>query len=171
MAMHHQVLIIGGGTAGIMTAAQLLKQDKSKDIAIIEPADTHYYQPAWTLVGAGTYDYGKTGKPMADVIPNGVKWIKDKATAFHPENNSVSTAQSDDITYDYLVVAPGLAYDFSLVPGLGAAIDKGVVCSNYTDPKHTWEVVKNFKGGTALFTQPTTPIKCGGAPQKNYVLS
>ena len=171
MAMHHQVLIIGGGTAGIMTAAQLLKQDKSKDIAIIEPADTHYYQPAWTLVGAGAYDYGKTGKPMADVIPNGVKWIKDKATAFHPENNSVSTAQSDDITYDYLVVAPGLAYDFSLVPGLGAAIDKGVVCSNYTDPKHTWEVVKNFKGGTALFTQPTTPIKCGGAPQKIMYLA
>src|SRR5680860_1373590 len=70
------------------------------------------------------------------------------------------------MTYDYLVVAPGLVYDFSWVPGLGEAMDKGVVCSNYTDPLHTWNVVKNFKGGTALFTQPTTPIKCGGAPQK-----
>ena len=85
MATHHQVLIIGGGTAGIMTAAQLLKQNKSKDIAIIEPASIHYYQPAWTLVGAGTYDYEKTGKPMADVIPNGAKWIKDKATGFDAE--------------------------------------------------------------------------------------
>ncbi|WP_394799484.1 NAD(P)/FAD-dependent oxidoreductase [Zunongwangia profunda] len=154
-----------------MTAAQLLKQNKSKDIAIIEPASTHYYQPAWTLVGAGTYDYEKTGKPMAEVMPNGAKWIKDKATAFDPENNSVSTATSGNITYDYLVVAPGLAYDFSLVPGLGDEIDKGVVCSNYTDPKHTWDVVKNFKGGTALFTQPATPIKCGGAPQKIMYLA
>ncbi len=171
MSKHHQILIIGGGTAGIMAAAQLLKQDHTLDIGLIEPATTHYYQPAWTLVGAGTYDFDKTAKPMADVMPKGVNWIKDYASGFNPEINSVSTKSSGDITYDYLVVAPGLAYDFSLVPGLGDAIDKGVVCSNYTDPKHTWDVIKNFKGGTALFTQPTTPIKCGGAPQKIMYLA
>lgn len=171
MSSHHQVLIIGGGSAGIMVAAQLLKQKNAKDVAIIEPADTHYYQPAWTLVGAGTYDYDKTARPMSSIIPKGTTWIKDKATGFNPENNSVSTATKGNITYDYLVVAPGLAYDFSLVPGLGEAMDKGVVCSNYTNPKHTWNVIKNFKGGTALFTQPTTPIKCGGAPQKIMYLA
>ena len=171
MSKHHQILIIGGGTAGIMVAAQLLKKNRSLNIGLIEPADTHYYQPAWTLVGAGTYNYDKTAKPMADVIPNGVKWIKDFASSFDPENNKVSTKSSGDLTYDYLVVAPGLAYDFSLVPGLGDAMDKGVVCSNYTDPKHTWNVVRNFKGGTALFTQPATPIKCGGAPQKIMYLA
>ena len=171
MSKHHQVLVIGGGTAGIMVAAQLLKKNKNLNIGIIEPATTHYYQPAWTLVGAGTYDYDKTARPMGDIIPKGATWIKDYAEAFSPEKNIVSTKSSGDITYDYLVVAPGLAYDFSLVPGLGDAIDKGVVCSNYTDPKHTWDVVKNFKGGTALFTQPTTPIKCGGAPQKIMYLA
>ncbi len=171
MKSHHQILIIGGGTAGIMVAAQLLKRDKNFDIGLIEPADTHYYQPAWTLVGAGTYDFDKTAKPMAEVMPEGVTWIKDFASGFDPENNSVATKVNGNITYDYLVVAPGLAYDFSLVPGLGEAMDKGVVCSNYTDPKHTWDVIKNFKGGTALFTQPTTPIKCGGAPQKIMYLA
>ncbi|MFH6604425.1 FAD/NAD(P)-binding oxidoreductase [Maribacter algicola] len=171
MSSHHQILIIGGGTAGIMVAAQLIRQKNAKDVAIIEPADTHYYQPAWTLVGAGAYDYDKTARPMSSVMPDGAKWIKDKATGLDPENNRVRTANNGDITYDYLVVAPGLTYDFSLVPGLGEAMDKGVVCSNYTDPKHTWEVIKNFKGGTALFTQPTTPIKCGGAPQKIMYLA
>ncbi len=171
MKSHHQILVIGGGTAGIMVAAQLLKKDKDLEIGVIEPADTHYYQPAWTLVGAGTYDFDKTAKPMSDVMPKGVTWIKDYASAFDPENNSVATKSSGSITYDYLVVAPGLAYDFSLVPGLGEAMDKGVVCSNYTDPNHTWDVIKNFKGGTALFTQPTTPIKCGGAPQKIMYLA
>jgi len=171
MNTHHQVLIIGGGTAGIMVASQLLRQRNAQDVAIIEPADTHYYQAAWTLVGAGTFNYEKTARPMSSVIPKGVKWIKDRATGFDPEKNTVHTATEGDITYNYLVVAPGLAYDYSLVPGLGEAMDKGVVCSNYTDPKHTWNVIKNFKGGTALFTQPATPIKCGGAPQKIMYLA
>ncbi|GAA4809977.1 FAD/NAD(P)-binding oxidoreductase [Litoribaculum gwangyangense] len=171
MSKHYQILIIGGGTAGIMVAAQLLNKKRHFAIGIIEPADTHYYQPAWTLVGAGTYDYDKTARPMGDIIPKGADWIKDFATGFKPEKNLVSTKSSGDITYDYLVVAPGLTYDYSLVPGLGEAIDKGVVCSNYTDPIHTWKVLKNFKGGTALFTQPTTPIKCGGAPQKIMYLA
>ncbi len=171
MKSHHQVLIIGGGTAGIMVASQLIKKNKGMGIALIEPADTHYYQPAWTLVGAGTFDYAKTARPMASVMPKGVHWIKDAATGFNPGSNAVTTAKNGTITYDFLVVAPGLAYDYSLVPGLAEAIDKGVVCSNYTDPNHTWQVIKNFKGGTALFTQPTTPIKCGGAPQKIMYLA
>ena len=166
MASHYQILIIGGGTAGIMTAAQLLKKKTITSIGIIEPANTHYYQPAWTLVGAGAYDYKKTGKPMKEVMPTGATWIKDYATAFNPENNSVATRGSGDLKYDYLVVAPGLVMEPSLIEGLPEALDKGVVCSNYTDPKHTWDVIKNFKGGNALFTQPATPIKCGGAPQK-----
>lgn len=171
MKTYYQILIIGGGTGGIMVAAQLLKKDKNLDIAIIEPANTHYYQPAWTLVGAGTYDYDKTAKPMSKVMPKGVSWIKDYATGFDPDNNAVTTKASGDITYDYLVVSPGLVMDNSLIEGLQEAIDKGVVCSNYIDPKHTWEVMKNFKGGNAVFTQPTTPIKCGGAPQKTAYLA
>ena len=171
MKNHYKVLIIGGGSAGIMVASQLIEIKNILDIGIIEPAETHYYQPAWTLVGAGTYDYNDTGKPMAEIIPQKATWIKDKATGFDADNNIVKTAQNGNITYEYLVIAPGLVYDFSLVPGLGEAMDKGVVCSNYTDPRHTWEVIKNFKGGTALFTQPATPIKCGGAPQKIMYLA
>ncbi|TRZ43491.1 NAD(P)/FAD-dependent oxidoreductase [Robertkochia solimangrovi] len=166
MKNNHQVLIIGGGTAGIMTAARLRKADPSMDIAIIEPSDTHYYQPAWTLVGAGTYDFKNTAKPMAGLIPAGVTWVKDYATAIDAENRFVDTLHNGKIGYEYLIVAPGLVMRNDLIEGLEEAIDKGVVCSNYTDPEHTWEVLKNFKGGNAIFTQPATPIKCGGAPQK-----
>lgn len=166
MKTHHQIVIIGGGTAGIMTAAQLLRKDKNLDIAIVEPSEFHYYQPAWTLVGAGTYSYEKTKRTMASLIPKGVQWIKDFATGFKPKENAISTKASGDITYDYLVVAPGLVMDNSLIEGLQEAFDKGLACSNYTDPNYVWEQIKNFKGGNAVFTQPTTPIKCGGAPQK-----
>jgi sulfide:quinone oxidoreductase len=164
------ILIIGGGTGGIMTAAQLLKKGNVK-ITLLEPAEFHYYQPAWTLVGANTYDFEKTKRTMASVMPAGVNWVKEFADKFDPANNKVITSAGTEISYDYLVVSPGIKIDPSLVEGLAEAMDKGVVCSNYTNPKHTWEVLKNFKGGTALFTQPATPIKCGGAPQKIMYLA
>lgn len=166
MKSKYSVLIIGGGTGGMMTAAQLKRSKPNLSVGIIEPAETHYYQPAWTLVGAGTYDYDDTARPMKDLIPNGVDWIKDYANGFDTDKNIVKTKSSGDIQYDYLVVSPGLVMDPSQIEGLESALGKGVVCSNYTDSKHTWEVLKNFKGGNAVFTQPTTPIKCGGAPQK-----
>lgn len=166
MKDHYQIVIIGAGTAGIMVASQLKRKNKNLDIAILDPAQFHYYQPAWTLVGAGTYSYEKTKRATSSLIPSGVDWIEDKCTGFLPDDNKIVTAQNGEIGYDYLVVAPGIKIDTSLIEGLPEAIDKGLVCSNYTDPEHTWEVLRNFKGGNALFTQPGTPIKCGGAPQK-----
>ena len=166
MSKSFEILIVGAGTGGLMTAARMRKLDKSLSIGIIDPADTHYYQPAWTLVGAGTFDYQKTARPMADLIPEGVTWIKDAVDTFDPENNSVSTKESGTITYDYLVVSPGLVMEPSMIKGLEEAMKSGAVCSNYTDPEHTWKSLQAFKGGNAIFTQPATPIKCGGAPQK-----
>ncbi len=170
MAKHHQIVIIGGGTGGIMVAAQLKNKRSNLDIAILEPSEKHVYQPAWTLVGAGTYDYEKTIRNESSVIPSGVTWIKEYATTFDPENNTVHTS-GHSYTYDYLVLAPGIQIDLDGIPGLRESLGKNGVCSNYTDPNYTWEVLKNFKGGNAVFTQPTTPIKCGGAPQKIMYLA
>lgn len=163
---HHQVVIIGGGTAGIMVAAQLMRADKKLDVAIIDPATKHYYQAAWTLVGAGTYKFSETERDEEDLIPNGVKWIRYAATEILPDENKVVVDHNTEVTYDYLVVCPGIKFDFDAVEGLRETMNKNGVCSNYIDPEYTWEVLKNFKGGNAIFTQPATPIRCGGAPQK-----
>ena len=171
MIKHHQILIIGGGTGGIMVAAQLKRKDASLDLAIIEPSEKHNYQPAWTLVGAGDYNMAKTIRKEAEYIPKGVTWIKEFAEEIKPDENTVVLRNGDVVTYDYLVVAPGLVMDLDALPGLKESLGKGVVCSNYTDPEHTWEVLRNFKGGNAVFTQPGTPIKCGGAPQKIMYLA
>lgn len=168
---HYKILIIGGGTAGITVAAQLKRKDKSLKIGLIEPSEKHYYQPAWTLVGAGTFNFDKTERKEADYIPKGVDWIKDYAEAINPEKNTVATRSSGDITYDYLIVAPGLVMNFDLLPGLKEAMQADYVGSVYTDPKKVWKMLQNFKGGNAIFTQANTPIKCGGAPQKIMYLT
>ncbi len=171
MSKHYNVVVIGAGTGGIMTAAQIKNQKRDASIAIIDPAETHYYQPAWTLVGAGAYDYNKTGRPMSSVIPRGCDWVKDAVTTIDADNSKVNTANSGELSYDILVAAPGIQIDVDGIPGLKEGLEAGVVCSNYTDPKKTWELVQKFKGGNAVFTQPTTPIKCGGAPQKIMYLA
>ena len=168
---NYQILIIGGGTAGITLAAQLKRKKSSLEIGLIEPSKKHFYQPAWTLVGAGAFDYKDTEREEADFIPKGVDWIQDKATGIDPEKNEVITANSGTFTYDYLIPVPGLVMAPELLPGLSEALNKGQVCSNYTNPEHTWELLQQFKGGNAVFTQPTTPIKCGGAPQKIMYLA
>ncbi|MGB1184047.1 MAG: FAD-dependent oxidoreductase [Schleiferiaceae bacterium] len=171
MSKHFNIVVIGAGTAGIMTAAQIKNERKNLTIAIVDPADTHYYQAAWTLVGGGTYDKKKTGRPMSSVIPSGCEWVKDFVTTIDADNNTVETKATGALSYDYLIAAPGIQLDTDGIPGLKEGLEKGIVCSNYTDPEKVWENVQNFKGGNAIFTQPTTPIKCGGAPQKIMYLA
>jgi sulfide:quinone oxidoreductase len=169
--MHSQVVIVGGGTGGIMTATKLKREYPQIEIAIIEPSDKHIYQPAWTLVGANAYPYEKTIRSEASVMPKWAKWIKDSAVSFKAEENLVNLKSGKSIYYDYLVLAPGIQIDLDGIEGLKETMGKNSVCSNYVDPNYTWEVLKNFKGGEAIFTLPTTPIKCGGAPQKIMYLA
>ena len=166
MSKHHQIVIIGGGTGGIMIAAQLKRAKKGLDIAIIDPSEKHYYQPANTLVGAGIMKYEATIKPEQKFIPKGVSWIKERVADIQPDDNEVILENGEKITYDYLVNATGIQINLDGIKGLKEAFGKKGVCSNYVDPEYTWEVMEQFKGGNALFTQPITPIKCPGAPQK-----
>lgn len=173
MPLHHQVLIIGGGNAGISTAAQLLAKEKNLDIAIIDPADKHYYQPAWTLAGAGVFNIQKTERNEADVMPVGVSWIKHSVTSFFPEKNEVMLENSESITYDYMIVAPGIQLNWDAIKGLKETLGKNAVCSNYSfkTAPYTFECIKNLKRGKAIFTNPNTPVKCGGAPHKIMYLA
>jgi sulfide:quinone oxidoreductase len=165
---HHQILIVGGGAAGITAAAQLKRTRPALQVAILEPSGDHYYQPGWTLVGGGVFSMEQTHRSEGDLIPSGVTWIREAAAAFDPEHNSVTTSGGQQLSYDVLIMATGLKLCWDRIAGLPEALGKGGVCSNYSREfaPYTWEAIQSFKGGTAVFTCAPMPIKCPGAPQK-----
>ena len=167
------ILIVGGGAAGIGLAASLLTRQGDLKITIVEPSDKHYYQPAWTLVGVGEFDSQKTERRTADLIPEGVQWIKAAVQGFEPAANSVTLDNGSGVTYKHLVVAPGLKLNGDGIEGLNATLGQNGVTSNYRYDlaPYTWKLVQALKSGNAIFTQPGMPIKCAGAPQKAMYLS
>ncbi len=173
MTESHDVLIIGGGTAGITVAAQLLNQEAAPRVTLVDPASTHDYQPIWTLVGGGVFPREVSRRSMTEVLPRGVNWIQERVVSFDPDKNQVETDGGKTLGYNELVVAAGIQLDWDAIKGLREALGHGGVCSNYgydTVP-YTWETIRSFEGGNAIFTFPATPIKCAGAPQKIMYLA
>lgn len=171
--IRHRVVIVGGGSGGITVAARLAKALPQGSIAVIEPSRKHYYQPLWTLVGGGVFPKQASERNEETLIPRGTTWIQDAATEFLPDENTVVTQSGKRVKYDYLVVAAGIQIDWGKIKGLQEAIGRDGVCSNYSYEyvDKTWEFIRNFKGGNAIFTQPLPPIKCAGAPQKIMYLA
>jgi sulfide:quinone oxidoreductase len=167
------VVIVGGGAGGIAVAASLHARKPGLEIAVIDPAEIHYYQPGWTMVGGGIFEPAETAKTMGSLIPRGVHWIKSAVAAFEPKDNAVILDGCRVVKYDRLVVCPGLKLDWAAVEGLEETLGRNGVTSNYRYDlaPYTWELVQGLKEGRALFTQPPMPIKCAGAPQKALYLS
>ena len=163
----HHILIIGGGTAGISVAARLQRKGH-RDVAVIEPSSAHYYQPLWTLVGGGQAKASTTQRSEASVMPKGATWIKNAATAVDPANHTVTCSDGAAYEYDVLVVCPGIQLDWNRTEGLQDALGKDGVSSNYRFDlaPRTWDFIRNTRSGSAVFTMPSGPLKCAGAPQK-----
>jgi sulfide:quinone oxidoreductase len=172
-AESHDIVIVGGGAGGVAVASSMLARISDLDIAIVEPADSHFYQPGWTLVGAGVFTPEQTRRTMKSVMPASVKWIKDAVATFEPDVKQVTLASGAILSYRKLIVAPGLKLDWAAVEGLADTLGSNGVTSNYRFDlaPYTSRLVDGLRGGKALFTQPPMPIKCAGAPQKAMYLS
>ncbi len=173
MSKNHNILIVGGGAAGLSTASSLIKRDSTVKVSVIEPSNKHYYQPGWTMVGRGVFEKEQTEKDIDLVWPKGVERIEDSVVEFNPAKSEVTLASGDVLGYEILVVCPGLKLDWDAVDGLSDSLGTNGVTSNYRYDMapYTWELTQTVKKGNAIFTQPPMPIKCAGAPQKAMYLS
>ncbi|KAJ8662496.1 hypothetical protein O0I10_001456 [Lichtheimia ornata] len=169
----YKVVVVGGGPGGLSVSSTLSKMLGKDKVAVIDPADYHYYQPLWTYVGGGLKDFRESQRPMQSVIPEKADWIKERVTKLDPDNNRVGLANGKTVGYDYLVVAAGIQINWDQVKGLPESLGKDGVTSNYSPEsvQKTYKFIQEFKGGNALFTFPNTPLKCPGAPTKIVFLA
>ncbi|AOT61922.1 MULTISPECIES: NAD(P)/FAD-dependent oxidoreductase [Streptomyces] len=164
---HHRIVIIGAGSAGVSVAARLRRAGE-RDVAVLDPSLRHHYQPLWTLVGGGRAPLEESVRPQDSVMPRGVRWIRRAARAVDPGAREVALDDGGTVSYDQLVVCPGIQLDWDRVPGLEAGLGEDGLSSNYlarTAPA-TWRFIRRTRSGTAVFGMPSGAIKCGGAPQK-----
>lgn len=173
MNKHCRVLILGAGSGGISVAARLAKALPEGSITLVDPSTKHYYQPLWTLAGAGVVAKEMSERKQEKLIPKGVVWIPEAANHIDPDNKVVELKGGQLISYDYLVVALGLRLCWEKIPGAKETLGSNGVCSiyEYDQVDETAKMLHEFKGGTAIFTMPPVPIKCAGAPQKIMYLA
>lgn len=171
-----RIVIIGGGAAGISMASRLKRALSNPDITIIDPSDKHFYQPGFTLIGGGVYGKDDVWRKQEDCMPKGVKWVKDVVTLVHPTQNKVDTAHNGSIEYDFMVLAPGVKYDWDRIEGITyKTIGEGNAHTIYDwrGAQMTWPAMQEFarKGGRGVFCDTYTKHKCGGAPKKISLLT
>ncbi|UEL27869.1 NAD(P)/FAD-dependent oxidoreductase [Pseudarthrobacter sp. L1SW] len=172
MAVQHEVVIIGGGNAGVSLAARLERYGV-KDVAVVEPKDHHFYQPLFSHIAGGRAPAAEAVRAQESVMPQGVTWIRDAATGVDTDANTVTLASGSSVSYGQLVVCPGLQYDWDAVPGLAEAVHSPHGTSHYEFElaSKAWTLLSALTSGTAVFTMPAGPIKCGGASQKPMYLA
>lgn len=167
-----RIVIAGAGLGGLAVANRLAKSLDGARITLVDAKREHNYQPGYTLVATGVWPIEKVRDANASFVPAGVDWVQESVAAFDPQGNRVETAGGRSIPYDYLVVATGLHLDYAQIDGMDVgAIGRNGLGSVYASPQAaaaTWAAMDAFRarGGDALMTLPSTPLKCAGAPLK-----
>jgi NADPH-dependent 2,4-dienoyl-CoA reductase/sulfur reductase-like enzyme len=172
MTTEHDIVIIGGGNAGVSAAARFLNKGIS-DVVVIEPQEVHTYRPLLSYVGGGQASLASAQRSQRSVTPKGCTWIQERVVSVDTATRTVRTGTGTEVRYRDLVVGSGLVPDHDALPGIDAALASSSVASNYLDEAtRTWHLVQTMRpDGHAVFTVPRAPVSCTGTTIKPLFLA
>ena len=166
------VLVVGGGNAGISLAARLLR-DGASDVALVEPSPVHRYRPLLNYVGAGEASMSDLERPTGGVVPEGCRWVQDAVDAVDPVASTVTTRKGLTLGWSTLVLCPGMGEDWDATPGLQEAYAQGWATSTYVPGAASlvWPALRAVGEGTVLFTVPPEPAPCAATALKPLLMA
>lgn len=172
MSRHHDVVVLGGGNAGISLAARL-RRVGCRDVLVVAPSATHLYRPMLNYVGGGQARLDELTLTTHAVMPSGVQWLRDRAVVVHPNLHEVETAKGERVGYTDLVVATGLEEDLGAVEGLETALASGWASTPHLEERaeRTWEALRSLRRGRVVLSIPPEPAPCGGTALKPLFLA
>ncbi len=163
-----KLVVLGAGTAGTMAVNKLRRRlGHDWSITVVEPSETHYYQPGYLFLPFGTYQPKDLVRPTRSVLPRGVDMVCGEVSLVDPTARTVLLADGRRLGYDFLVIATGTSPRPDQVPGV---LDGGLWRTDIHD-FYTFDGalalrdrLAAFTGGTVVVHITEMPIKCPVAP-------
>jgi len=159
--VHHDVLVLGGGNAGLSLAGRL-RRDGCRDVAVVEPRAVHRYRPLLSYVASGMATLDDLERPQDDVVPDGVHRYSERAVAVDPERSLVRLGDGRTLGYADLAVCPGSEVDWDAVPGAQEAMGTPYAATSYVPhlAAKTWDLLSSLTSGTVVFAVSARHVPC-----------
>lgn len=155
------VVILGGGTGGLVTAVQLKKKvGKHIRVILVDKNPNHVYSPSFLWLMVGKRSAKQIQRPLARLGRKGIEFVHDEIVKLNVEAKIVVTNERS-IPYDYLVVALGADLAPERVPGLRQG---GYNLYQLSDVERLRDDLKHFSGGKVAVVISSLPFKCPAAP-------
>lgn len=164
-----RLLVLGAGTAGTMVVNKLRHRLARADwqITVVEPNDTHYYQPGYLFLPFGTYSPEQVVKPTRPLIADSVELICGEVDQVAMSDNRVLLSDGRSLPYDYLVIATGVTPRPDQTPGMldgGQWRERIFDFYTYDGALALATALDSFDEGRLVVHITDMPIKCPVAP-------
>ena len=157
----HDVLVIGGGNAGLSLAGRL-RRDGCRDVAVVEPRSVHHYRPLLSYVASGPAPLADLRRPQDEVVPSGVRRYAGTVSSVDPARSVVVLADGTELGYGDLAVCPGSEVDWDAVPGSREAVATAHAATSYLpeQAEKTWTMLSSLRSGRAVFAISDRHVPC-----------
>jgi sulfide dehydrogenase [flavocytochrome c] flavoprotein chain len=164
-----RVVVIGGGSGGATAARYLARDGRGRlDVTLIEPTRTYYTCYFSNLYLGGFWDLADLGHSYGRLAArHGINVIHDWAVGVDRDAQTVSLAGGSSLSYDRLVVSPGIDFRDDAVPGWDITAQNRMPHA-YKAGSQT-ELLKAQvegmrEGGTFVMVAPPNPYRCPPGP-------
>src|SRR5207302_1451325 len=163
-----RVVVIGGGYGGATAAKYIRMWDPSIEVVMVERENVFTSCPISNLVLGGYRSMGDIRRGYDGLRGHGVQIVNDEATAVDAEKKVVRLQRGGDLTYDRLIVSPGVDFLFDEVEGYADAMSSGRVVHAWKAGPQTIELRRQLvamrDGGVYVLSVPTAPFRCPPQP-------